>query len=311
MTLDKLNKYRGIIITTLQTLIILAIAFILTILSCGFNFKEFNWVRFIFSFVFTVSMKAIYTSYSKNKEMLNEDIITLRATINKDKREIFDCKKTEEFKQALERRNNIKKLDAYITKLDNAKQPNIKERDWAFNYKQALVHQASTLEYEKIKSLNSIKINYEHIEYSKLFTYGQSDKIHKNKYTFSSFQASFNRAIIPTTLSIIFSILFGTLQGEAYLASGNVWIDLFMYLFSICLGGWWGLNNGKTIINEDYTEVLNNIASLIREIKKEVLFNLPQKQREDNIKRTIEEISYNIDNYSPPVKKEVIPDARE
>ena len=130
MTLEKLNKYRGLIITILQTLVILGIAFVLTVLSCGFNFKEFNWVRFIFSFIFTVAMKAIYTSYSKNKEMLNEDIVTLRLTINKDKREIFDAKKTEEFKEALNRRNAIKKLDAYITKLDNKKQPNIKERNW-------------------------------------------------------------------------------------------------------------------------------------------------------------------------------------
>lgn len=271
MTLDKLNKYRGIIITVLQTLVILAIAFILTILSCGFNFIEFNWVRFIFSFIFTTTMKSVYTSYSKNKELQNNDIQTLKMTINKDKRELFDAKKTEEFKSAIEKRNKIKKLDAYITYLDNKKKPNVNLRNWAFNYKQSLIKNDDIIEYEKIKSLNSIKINYEHIEYSKLFTYGQNDKIHKNKYTFNSFMASLNRAVIPTTASIIFSILTGTLQGEAYLATGSVWIDLFMYLFSICLGAWWGLNNGKAIIQEDYTEVLNNVASLIREVKKEVM----------------------------------------
>lgn len=271
MTLEKINKYKGIIITVLQTLVILAIAFVLTILSCGFNFKEFNWVRFIFSFIFTTVMKAVYTNYSKTKELENDDILTLKLTINKDKREIFDCKKTEEFKNAIDRRNKIKKLDAIITKLDNLKKPDIPFRNWAFNYKQALLHNQSTLEYEKTRSLNSVKINYEYVEFSKLFTYGQNDKTHKNKYTFNSFLASFNRAVIPTTASVLFSVVFGTLQGDAYIATGSVWIDLFMYIFSICLGAWWGLNNGKAIIQEDYTEILNNVASLIREIKKEVM----------------------------------------
>ena len=271
MTLDKLNKYKGIIITTIQTLVILAIAFMLTILSCGFNFKEFNWVRFIFSFIFTTAMKAIYTNYSKNKELENEDIQILKATINKDKREIFDAKKTEDFKLSIEKRNKIKKLDAYITHLDNLKKPKIEIRNWAFNYKEALIHNKDTIEFEKERSLNSVKVNYEHVEFSKLFTYGANDKIHKNKYTFNSMLVSLNRAVIPTTISILFSIVFGTLQGENYLTSGNVWIDLVMYLFSIVLGAWWGLNNGKTIIDEEYTEVLNNVASLIREVKSEIL----------------------------------------
>lgn len=270
LKLSNISKYRGLIITALQTLVILGIAFILTILKCGFDFKNFDYISFIFSFLFTTSMKAIYTNYSKNKELLNEDITILKKTILKDKTQIFNQKKTDLFKEALERRNKIKKLEAFIIKLDNKKKINKELRTWAYDYKMALINKTDTSEFERVRSLDSIKVNYEHVEFSKLFTYGASDKVHKNKYTFNAFTSSFSRAVVPTACSAIFSVLFGSLQNESYLQTGAVWIDLLMYLFSIGLGAWWGLNNGKSIIQEDYTETLNNVASLIREIKTEI-----------------------------------------
>jgi hypothetical protein len=61
------------------------------------------------------------------------------------------------------------------------------------------------------------------------------------------------------------------MKSEAYVESGQLWIDLAGYLFSIVLGAGWGLSNGKAIIQEDYAEILNNVASLVRDMKTKIL----------------------------------------
>lgn len=278
MKVDTFKKHRNLIVTIFQTIIVVGIAFIITVVSCKFKIEEFNWLTFIFNFVFTTIMKASYTSYAKEKEMMTDEVILLTATIANDRKIIFNQQKTDEFEKEIERRNKINKLEAYINKLDIliSKQPKqrkerIAERNWAFNYKQALIKNENTEEFERIKSINSIKVDYEHIEASKLFTYGANSKMQKRKYTFSSFGSSFSRAIIPVTASIILSLIFGLIGDDgSSLQTGQVWIDLAGYLLSIILGIWWGWNNGKSIIREDYMEVLNNIASLIRDVKNKI-----------------------------------------
>jgi hypothetical protein len=219
-------------------------------------------------------MKASYTNYAKEKEMLNDEITLLTATIANDRAVIFNLQKTDEFEQEIQRRNKIKKLEAYINKLDNLipKKPKMKEeliaeRNWAFDYKQALSINKDTEDFERLRSIDSIKVDCEQIETSKLFSYGANPKTRKKKYVFNSWSSSLNRALIPVTASIIVSIVFGAVRADGALRTGQVWIDLAGYLFSIILGVWWGWNNGKAIIREDYTEVLNNVASLIRDVK--------------------------------------------
>lgn len=277
MTIDKLKKQRNLIVTIFQTIIVILFALVITIVSCRFKLEDFNWLTFMFNFIFTTIMKAAYTNYAKEKEMLTDEVTLLTATIANDRRAIFNQQKTDEFEKEIQRRNKINKLEAYINKLDNLipkKRRNdflIKERNWAFNYKKALTHEKEVEEFEKIRSINSIQIDYEKIEASKLFTYGANAQTHKKKYTFSSWGSSFNRAVVPVTLSLILSLIFGMIRDDgSALQSGQVWIDLAGYLLSIILGIWWGWNNGKAIIREDYMEVLNNIASLIRDVKNKI-----------------------------------------
>lgn len=277
LRLDRMVRYRDTFVVVVQTLAVLMFALVITILSCGFNLKEFNWLTFAFNFIFTTSMKASYTNYAKTKEMQEENVVLLMNTIAMDRKAVYDAQKTKEFEEEVERRNKINKLEAYINKLDQKTYKNIKKneekikiRTWAFEYKQALINEKDTLEFEKIKSVNSINVYYEKIKTSKLFTYGASSKDRHKKYVFSAFNSSLNRALVPTTVSLILAVVFGTIQNNTELKSGQVWIDLAGYLFSITLGIWWGLNNGKSIIREDYTEVLNNIASLIRDIKTKI-----------------------------------------
>ena len=277
MRIDTFKKHKNLIVTIFQTIIVVGIALVITIVSCNFRFENFNWLTFLFNFIFTTVMKASYTNYSKEKEMLNEEVVLLTATIANDRKMIFNQQKTDEFEKEIDRRNKINKLEAYINKLDNViskktkkRNENLAERNWAFNYKQSLINGKDTEEFEKIKSINSIKIDYERIEASKLFTYGANAKQRKKKYVFNSWSSSLNRALIPVTVSIILSIVFGAIRADGSLKSGQVWIDLSGYLLSIILGIWWGWNNGKSIIREDYTEVLNNIASLIRDVKNKI-----------------------------------------
>ena len=179
-----------------------------------------------------------------------------------------------ETEKEIDKRNKITKLDHYIAKLDNKHYRSLKKerkknelREWAYEYKQALMRKENIEHFEKTKSLSSVKVNYEKINSSKLFTYGRNSKIRKTKYTFSPMLSSLNRGLIPTVFSLCISLLFGTLQDDSYLQSGKVWLDLMSYLFSIGLGSWWGMTNGKAIIQEDYLEVLNNVALLIRDVK--------------------------------------------
>lgn len=277
MKFSSIKKYQGLIITTVQTLAILFLALVTTILQCGFDFEEFNWLTFCLNFLFTTYMKAVYTGYSKNKEILSDNIVVLENTINHDRTEIYNAQKTEEFEKEVERRNKINKLEAYIKELDDTKRKDSnkkfleEERNWAFDYKLALTKEQDVEPFERIKSLKSVKVDYEKIEASKLFTFGKNQMSRKRKYTFSSTWSSINRAAIPTVVSILLSILFGAIQNETYLQSGKVWIDLAGYVASISLGAAWGFSNGKAIIQEDYAEVLNNVASLIREIKAKIL----------------------------------------
>lgn len=277
MKIETLKKHRNLLVTIFQTIIVVGIAFIITVVSCKFKINEFNWLTFIFNFVFTTIMKASYTNYAKEKEMLTEEVMLLTATIANDRKMIFNQQKTDDFEKEIDRRNKINKLEAYINKLDsiiptkNKKKELIEERNWAFDYKKALMSGQETEEFERIKSINSINIDYEHIEASKLFTYGANAKTHKRKYTFSSWGSSFSRAIIPVTCSVVLSLIFGLIGDDgSAMKTGQVWIDLAGYLLSIILGIWWGWTNGKAIIREDYMEVLNNIASLIRDVKNKI-----------------------------------------
>lgn len=265
------SKYRSVIITAVQTIFIVLFALAITIVQCGFDFKKFNFLTFSFNLLFSTIMKSVYTSYAKNNEMQTDEIVLLKNTISLDRKEIYDAKKTEEFKKQVEKRSNINKLNALIIKLDNEKELNKELRDWAFNYRTALEKNQDIEEFEKQRSLASIKIDYEKIEASKLFTFGQSEKIRKKKYTFNSTTASISRAIVPTTVSIVISLLFGMISNESTIRDGSVWIEFAGYLMSMGLGIWWGLNNGRNIVQEDYAEVLNNVSSLIREIKTEIL----------------------------------------
>ena len=277
ITIETIKKQKNIIVTIFQTIIVIAIALVITVVSCNFSFKDFNWLTFLFNFIFTTVMKASYTSYSKEKEMLSEEVTLLTATIANDRKVIFNLQKTDEFEKEIERRNKINKLEAYINQLDSLIPKKVKlqkelllQRTWAFDYKKALVNGEDTEEFERIRSINSVKIDYEHVEASKLFTYGANSSVRKKKYVFSSWTSSLNRALIPVTVSIIISIVFGAIRADGALRTGQVWIDLAGYLFSIILGIWWGWNNGKAIIKEDYTEVLNNVASLIRDVKNKI-----------------------------------------
>ena len=275
--LDKMSRYRDTFVVVVQTLAVLIFALVITIVSCGFDFKEFNWLTFAFNFIFTTSMKASYTNYAKIKEMQEENIVLLMNTITLDRKAIYDAQKTKEFEEEVERRNKINKLEAYINKLDRKNYKSIKKnrdkiekRSWAFDYKQALMSKKDIIEFERKRSLKSIKVDYEKIKASKLFTYGANSKNRHKKYVFNAVNSSLNRALVPTTVSLILAVIFGTIQNDSALRTGQVWIDLAGYLFSIALGIWWGLNNGKSIIKEDYAEVLNNIVSLIRDIKTEI-----------------------------------------
>lgn len=277
MTIEKLAKHSNLLVTIFQTIAVLSIAFVITVVNCKFKFQDFNWLTFSFNFIFTTAMKTSYTTYAKEKEMTCEEVVLLTATIANDRRIIFNLQKTDEFEKEIQRRNKINKLEAYINKLDdiipkkNKKKELIEERNWAFDYKKALIVGEDTEKYEKIKSINSIKVLYENIEPSKLFTYGANSKVQKKKYVFSAWSSSFNRAIVPVTVSMILSLIFGLISDDgSSLETGQVWIDLAGYLFSIILGIWWGWNNGKAIIREDYMEVLNNIASLIRDVKNKI-----------------------------------------
>lgn len=277
LRLDRLSRYRDIFVVVIQTIAVLIFALVITVLSCGFDFKEFNWLTFAFNFIFTTTMKASYTNYAKIKEMQEENVVLLMNTIAIDRRAVYDSQKTKEFEDEVERRNKINKLEAYINKLDSKNYKNqqkneekLEKRTWAFEYKNALIEEKDTLEFEKIRSINSIKVYYEKIKTSKLFTYGASSKDRHKKYVFNAVSSSLNRALVPTTVSLILAVVFGTIQNNAELKTGQVWIDLAGYLFSIALGIWWGINNGKSIVREDYTEVLNNIASLIRDIKNKI-----------------------------------------
>lgn len=283
------SKFKQVILTLLQTLITVIVALILTIIQCGFDFKKFNWLRFAMNFLFTTYMKAVYTNYAKEKEQKeNKDIIILRNTIEEDRKEIYNKKKTEDFEAEVERINQINMLEIFINDLDNKiiKGKNDekikKEREWAFNYRQALLSGKDITELERERSVNSIskKVKYEKIEASKLWTYGQNSKSRSKKYTFSSFGSSLNRAIIPTTVTLVISVLFGVIDDQSGLKEGRLWIDLASYMASIGLGIWWGVKNGESIMEEDYLEVLNNVASLVREIKVKIL---PEQEIENKV----------------------------
>ena len=273
MKVTTLKRYQGLILTIFQTVIVLFCAFVLTFLSCGFNFENFRWLTFVINFGFTTYMKVSYTIYAKNREMLADNIVVLENTINHDRTEIYNAQKTEELEEEIERRNRINRLEAYINYLDNKKDfTKYKEmRKWAFNYKMALIEERDTIEFEEIRSINSINIYYEKIESSKLFTFGKNHNVRKKKYSFNSLSSSLNRAIIPTVASLLISIVLGGIENKTYVESGQLWVDLAGYLFSIVLGAGWGFSNGKAIIQEDYAEILNNVASLVRDMKTKIL----------------------------------------
>lgn len=290
MKLTNVGKYTDIIITTIQTFAIILFASIITVFQCGFDFEKFDWLNFSLNFIFTTSMKVSYTVFSKNRELKTSDIVLLRNTIAADRKAVYDAQKNKEFEMEVERRNKISKLEALISKLDNKNHKNVKLReknrklrDWAFDYKKALIEKKDFSEFEKIRSLESIKnINYEKVEASKLFSFGQNGKQRKKKYVFNSFTTSLNRAVLPIISTFILSVVFSTIKSEGNISDYQLWIDLISYLFSISIGAWWGLSNGKCIIQEDYSEILNNVANYVREVATEIGVVSSKKEDKEN-----------------------------
>lgn len=295
------GRYKSFIVTAVQTVITIALAFIMTLIGCKFRIEEFDWIMFVMSFALSTYMKAVYTEYQKGKELAREGITLLENTINEDKKDIYAEEKTKEFDDEVDRINNINKLDSYISLLDNIpevkKTDEIKElRKWAFNYEKTLEREENVDSFEEIKSISSIKwvkydnffwhwrrVKYEKISSSKLFAFGRNGKKRAKKYSFSAFAASFNRLVVPLTVTTIFSLIFGFLAPDPNNFTWELLMQLISYLFSISLGIWWGVRNGKAIIQEDYTEVLNNVASFVREVKTKVLSKPKKTEVKENV----------------------------
>ena len=290
MKLTSIGKYTDIIITAIQTFAIILFASIITVFQCGFDFEKFDWLSFSLNFIFTTSMKVSYTVFSKNRELKTPDIVLLRNTIAADRKAVYDAQKNKDFEVEVERRNKISKLEVLISKLDNKscknqknKEKNRELRDWAFDYKKALTEKKDCTEFEKKRSLESIRnIDYEKVEASKLFSFGQNGKQRKKKYVFNSLATSLNRAIIPMLTTFILSVVFSTIKSNGNISDYQLWIDLISYLFSITIGAWWGLGNGKHIIQEDYSEVLNNVANYVREVATEIGVVSSKKENKEN-----------------------------
>ena len=219
------SKYKNFIITALQTIVTIALAFVMTLIGCRFRIEEFNWIMFVMTFVLSTYMKAVYTEYQKKKELEKEDITTLENTINLDKKEIFAAEKNKEFEKEVERINAMNKLDAYISLLDNIpenkKSENIKWlRKWAYSYFKALELKQNTDEFEIEKNIGSVKwvkydhlfwhfrkVKYEKIESSKLFAFGKNGRKRAKKYSFSAVAASLNRIVVPLTVTQILFVI--------------------------------------------------------------------------------------------------------
>lgn len=279
--MKKLNfkEHKNILLTAFQTIIILIIAAVITFVGCKFQIKNFRWVVFVGNFLFTTMMKVVYTNYSKVNALKDIDIVTLQTAIFEDKKQIYNYNLTEDFNIEVERINNINLLSSYISQLDSKKEINDKEKElraWAFEYRIALekTYEPIIPEFEEKKSIKSIKLSffteYERVDPSKLFTYGINSKDKKKKYTFNTMSSSLSRGAFPTIVGLILSLLWGLIGVDGDVEVGQMLIDFASYVMSIGLGIWWGFQNGKAIIQEDYSEVLNNIASLVREVKSKI-----------------------------------------
>ena len=268
MRLSNFTKYKELLGAVGQTAVLIIFCLIITILKCEINNEAFDWLTFLMTFGLSLYSKIIYTNY-KSKECLNNNLILQKqCAITEDKNYIYKNDLTEEFKRELERRNNIEKLNALINKwYGNIKKE--KQLKWAIKYRKALKEKSNTEELKEY-NLNSFKINYNHISFNTLFNYGKSTDKNEKKYHFNKSLSVANLSILPMILSFIVSYLFATLTVNNYVSSGQVWVDLASYLISIAMGVYTGFSIGEKVIMEDYCDVLENVCTMIREIKNDI-----------------------------------------
>ncbi len=265
LKLSNLKANGNLISTVSQTAVLIIFSMLITIVHCSMNNSEFNWLTFTMTFLLSNYSKAIFVRYKSNVCLKNDDIVQKQIVITKDKNWIFQNNKTEEFKEELRKINETNKLDAII---DYCYRKKNKEDllQWAFDIKKGVENNKY--------SLNSIHIRYNHIKYTTLLTAGKSDGNNDKQYVFSGRKASLNRSLGSMMMSFVISYLFSTLVVNDYVASGQVWLDLGTYLMAITTGIASGISIGEKIILEDYYSVLENVASLIREIKGKIEQNM-------------------------------------
>lgn len=257
----------------------LLIAFVITIVQAEFNPKNFNWANFFMNFILGSYVKTSSSKIRFDQEKSEPYIKDMLNTIDSDKAILFTEQLIDRFNWRLELDNKIAKVNAYINKLSRKKLNKknsvfiTETKTKAYKLKDCYIKRdlenASKIEQEL--DFNSLKIRYNHMTYSYLFTYGASEKSSENedKRNFNYSKELIDRLGFGMISSFIFSYLFATLTSSGISNIRESLIQFGGYLFIVLLSTRTGIKVGEAI-GKSYSQSVNSISAYIREVLKDI-----------------------------------------
>jgi hypothetical protein len=276
------NKLRAIspqtgIITSLLTFLLIFVMGVTMLMSVNFDITQINWFDFIYSLFNWVAGRVVYFPAGNEMGNQEENVTLMVNTINRYRNIIYKKKINKEFREKIDKYNRIGKCNAYMDYVDNklntAKKKVVdKYTKIKLDLQDLLYHiQNDTIkDYKGHINIDSIRIDYDKLEFSNIFAFGNATNTRINKYEFSPQAEGLRRSWFTFLFTAIISFFNAAVVVQEY---GFTLLTLYMFIFKVVmfgLGCYNGLQLGYQVIVDNKYAVMLNLADRAKEILTEI-----------------------------------------
>lgn len=259
-------KKSKIIVSVFFTIAIILTMVLTILMTLDFNFRNLNYVDFVFSIFLWCAGRMIYFPIGTDLGYKDVNVEKLVISINNYRDTIFKEKINKEFEKKIDAQNEIEKRLAYSNfldyKLSVAKRKNKKFLKWKKKKEEFLDNPQF--------NIKNIKIKYDKIDIATILAFGAKERTNGKKYKINVGQEGVNESILSFIFSVSFSLLSAISSVGQY---GFTLMALFTFLLKLLSFAWGcfcGLKLGKKIITENKYAVLINLASKTNEFITEI-----------------------------------------
>jgi hypothetical protein len=263
--------------TILLTVLLVLVMGVTMLMSVDFNVAEVNWFDFLYSIFNWIAGRVLYFPAGNEIGNTDENVNLMVNTINRYRNIIYKKKINKEFREKIDKYNRISKCNAYMDhvdrKMNTAKRKVVeKYTKIKLDLQELLAHiQNDTIkEYKGKINIDSIRIEYDKLEFANIFAFGNGVNSRTKKYEFSPQAEGVRRSWFQFIFTAFISFFNAAIVVQQY---GFTLLTLYMFIFKVVmfgLGCYNGLRLGYEVIVEDKYAVMLNLADRAKEILTEI-----------------------------------------